>query len=111
MKEHFQLLVDMEFRDLRCSGSALAVGDDACGPALDLHCRGLDADLVCLAQLRYHATESDWTGALDITMVIHLCMSCLWQLAGFDDLTALGMAWLVTLALLCDDCRTEPFAS
>ena len=56
----------------------------------------------------YHATESDFIGALDITMVIHLCMSCLWQLAGFSDMVGLALAWTVTAVLLVDVCVADP---
>jgi hypothetical protein len=50
----------------------------------------------------YHATEIEVLGALDVTMVLHLCMSCLWQLCSLGDFEYLQPAWSITLPLLAD---------
>ncbi len=58
----------------------------------------------------YHATELEWAGALDITMVIHLCVSCLVQCLGLGDLACVALAWAATGGLLANvwSHRAEP---
>ena len=48
----------------------------------------------------YHASECDWTGVLDITMVTHLCVSCLTHALRFPDLICVAIAWTTTCGLL-----------
>lgn len=48
----------------------------------------------------YHASECYWTGALDITLVIHLCVSCLAHALLWPDLICVAIAWMVTCSLL-----------
>jgi hypothetical protein len=50
----------------------------------------------------FHATESAWTNALDITMVTHLCMSCLTHCLGLPDLACVGLTWTATGGLLAN---------
>jgi hypothetical protein len=49
---------------------------------------------------RYHATEIDWIGALDITLVIHLCISCLTHSIGFTDINCILISWSILLYFL-----------
>lgn len=48
----------------------------------------------------FHATEIDWIGALDITVVIHLCIACLTHLLGIPDMLCIITSWSITLLLL-----------
>jgi len=48
----------------------------------------------------YHATEIDWIGALDITLVIHLCISCLTHTLGFSDTNCILISWSILLYFL-----------
>ena len=48
----------------------------------------------------YHSTENDWIGALDITLVIHLCISCLTHSLGLADINCILMSWSILLYFL-----------
>lgn len=50
----------------------------------------------------YHATESDWIGAMDITMVTHLCISCLAHSLDITDLKCMLIAWSITISFLAN---------